>query len=460
MIQTHAARRAALMQRLDAPILLLGNGERFRNSAYAFPFRQDSTFLYFTGCARPGAAVLMHAGTATLFLTPPSADDPLWHGHAETIEETAHALGFAHVQPIDTLAAACAGLPLRTLAVPDRAINAQATALTGTPLLFNEQPGDEALLHAVIEMRRLLDDEEVAQLRLAAVATAAAHTAAMAATRPGGHEREVAAVFNGILSAHGCVPAYGSIVTVRGEVLHNHHYINPLRDGQLLLLDGGAESPGGYATDVTRTWPVSGRLTPRQQGVYEAVLQAQLAAIDRVRPGTRYRDIHTTASLILARFLADEGLLTCSPEDAVETGAHALFFPHGVGHLIGLDVHDMEGFGDRAAYAAGRQRSSQFGTGYLRLDLDLEPRMAVTIEPGLYFVPAILSDPTLTARFADQVDFDRARSWIGFGGIRIEDDVVTGTDAPEVITAAVPKTVAELEAALARPFVWSDFSGA
>ncbi|MFT5685001.1 MAG: Xaa-Pro aminopeptidase, partial [Myxococcota bacterium] len=158
--------------------------------------------------------------------------------------------------------------------------------------------------------------------------------------------------------------------------------------------------------------------------------------------------------LVLAQFLIDEGLLTGSAEDAVATGAHALFFPHGVGHLIGLDVHDMEGFGDRQAYPAGRTRSAQFGTGYLRLDVDLEAGMAVTIEPGFYVVPAILADAALTEQFAGQLNLTAAREWIGFGGIRIEDDVLTTDGEPQVITEGIPKTVAEVEAAMAEDFVW------
>jgi Xaa-Pro aminopeptidase len=238
-------------------------------------------------------------------------------------------------------------------------------------------------------------------------------------------------------------------VTVRGEVLHNFNHVNTAQAGQLLLLDGGAEAQSGYATDVTRTWPVSGRFEARQLAAYEAVLASQLSGIEKVRSGTRYRDVHMQSALVLAQFLADEGLVKCSPEVAVEAGAHALFFPHGVGHLIGLDVHDMENFGDRASYPPGRARSSQFGTGYLRLDLDLEPGMVVTVEPGFYVVPAILEDPSLRAQFSDLVDFDKAEDWNGFGGIRIEDDVAVTADAPEVITGSIPKTVDDLLKAVA-----------
>lgn len=249
-----------------------------------------------------------------------------------------------------------------------------------------------------------------------------------------------------MLAAHGLGTAYHSIVTVRGEILHNEGYDNILEEGQLLLLDGGAEAASGYATDVTRTWPVSGRFDGRQRAAYDAVLAAQVAAIDRCRAGVRYRDVHLAAGAVLTRFLVDEGLLRGDVDGLVERGAHALFFPHGIGHLLALDVHDMEIFGDRAGYGAGRRRSSQFGLSYLRLDRDLQPGMVVTVEPGFYVVPAILADNDLLTRFQGDLDLDRALTWTGFGGIRIEDDVHVTAGDPDVLTAGIPKDPAEIEA--------------
>jgi Xaa-Pro aminopeptidase len=460
--EIHAARRQRLLKMIGAPILLIGNGPRPRNlPGYGLPFRQDSSFLYFTGCTLPDTAALLTESGQTLFLQPPAADDDLWHGHSEPIEQTAAAIGFSRARPIDTLEAECAPLKnaLRTLAVSDHNATRRAAAIVGRPTLFlGSDNGHEAIVSAVIELRRRLAPEEIAAMRQTAVATDCAHRAAMAITRPGGHEREVSTIFDAVLAAHGAGTAYDSIVTVRGEILHNFHYTNRLESGQLLLLDGGGEGPSGYANDVTRTWPVSGTFTPRQRATYDAVLAAQQAGIDRIRPGARYRDIHMASARVLATFLHDEGLLTVDADTALETGAHALFFPHGVGHLIGLDVHDLEAFGDRAHYAPGRSRSEQFGTAYLRLDLDLEEGMVVTIEPGIYIVPAILNNPDLTERFAGQVDLERARSWIGFGGIRIEDDVATTADGPDVLTAMIPKSVAAVEAAAQRDFRWEDFT--
>jgi Xaa-Pro aminopeptidase len=444
-----ASRRRALSETVGRPILLVGSGVRMRNLPMThLPFRQDSTFLYFTGCTAPNAALLLAHGQETLFLPEHSASDALWHGQVESLADTAGKLGFSDVRPVGALAEACAPHKgkLVSLPVPDVRRTELARKLTGQPLEFGLLHGDSRLVDSVIALRRVLAPEEHAEMRAAARITGAAHRAVMAATRPGRHERELRALFEGVLTAAGLTSAYHPILTVRGEVLHNFHATNRLEAGQLLLLDGGAEATSGYATDVTRTWPVDGRFSARQRAAYDAVLAAEMTAIEQVRAGVRYRDVHLAACRVLARWLADEGILTCDPDLAVEAGAHALFLPHGVGHLIGLDVHDLENFGDQAAYAPGRKRSSQFGTGYLRLDLDLEPGMVVTIEPGFYIVPAILNDASLTERFAKMVDLDRARSWMGFGGIRIEDDVAVTTAAADVLTGDIPKDPTELEA--------------
>ncbi len=442
----HATRRKALSEKMGRPVLLMGNGARSRNLPMSpLPFRQDSTFMYFTGCTRPGAALLLVDGEATLYLKEPAEDDALWHGYVERLEDMGAEVGITRVRPAHTLEAdTAAHSSIATIAVPDLAQTQRAARITATALVFGQANGDDALIEAIIEMRRILGPAEIEEMRATALVTEAAHRAAMAATRPGAHERDVAAAFESVVARAGLTTAYPSIVTVRGEVLHNFHYVNQVEEGQLLLLDGGAEAATGYATDVTRTWPVSGRFTGRQEAAYAAVLEAQLQSIELVRPGVRYREVHRRSSLVLAQFLVDEGLVRGSPEAAVESGAHALFFPHGVGHLIGLDVHDLENFGDRAAYPANRQRSAQFGTGYLRLDLDLEPGMVVTVEPGFYVVPAILEDSTLRERFADQIDFEVAAGWAGFGGIRIEDDVAVTSGNPEVITRAIPKALEEL----------------
>ena len=442
----HEARRARLLERVGGTVLLLGNGPRARNLPMTdLPFRQDSTFLYFTGCDLPGAAALLRAGRFELFLPEPGEEDALWHGPTPSLEELGARFGADRVRPAHTLAAEVPG-DARVLAVADEAVNSRAAAWTGRRLAFGRDHGDEALMDAVISLRRTKGPEEVAEMRAAAAATRQAFEATMQATVPGSHERGLWTLFEGVLRLNGCTTGYDTILTQSGEILHHHGHGAPLEAGRLVLLDGGGERiASGYTVDITRTWPVSGVFTPRQRAAYDAVLEAQRVAIEACTVGRPYREVHDAASLVLARFLADEGLLRGTPEGIVEQHAHALFFPHGVGHHLGLDVHDLENFGDRPSYAPGASRPEPFGTRNLRLDLPLEAGWVVTIEPGFYVVPAILANTTLRERFRGVLQEERAQSWLGFGGVRIEDDVHVTPDGPEVLTD-VPKAPDAIEA--------------
>jgi Xaa-Pro aminopeptidase len=439
-------RRAALLARVPGPILLLGNAESVRNLPMnKLPFRQDSTFLYFLGIDRPDALALLDEVGTTVFLPEPPEDDALWHGPTPSFGELAETWGVEAVLPSDQLEARLSGRPCRTLAVAHPEVNTRAAGLLGQRLQFGTDLGDEALVQAVIDLRRQKALVEIGELRAAAHTTALAFNAVLTAMRPGVTEQSLKALFEGVLAARGYTTGYSTILTVAGEVLHNHNYGNTLQQGQLLLLDGGGEAASGYTVDVTRTWPVSGSFSPRQKAAYEAVLAANVASIAVTRPGVRYREVHDTSSRVLADWLRQEGLLTCSVDEALESGAHAAFFPHGVGHLLGLDVHDLENFGDLPAYPRGQGRPAQFGTRNLRLDLPLQAGWVVTIEPGFYVVPAILHNRSLRATLGDRVNWEKAERWIGFGGIRIEDDVWVTDNDPVVLTSAIPKDVATIE---------------
>lgn len=443
----YAQRRRDLMARLGRPVLLMGNGERARNLPMnRLPFRQDSTLLYFGGPALPDTAMLLDGERTILFRPAQDPRDVLWHGAQPSWADLAATIGADEVRDAVGLETAVRAHRPATLAVADETVNGRVSNWLGVPLRFAVDCGDDALVDAVIALRRTKSDAEIQCLREVGAVTGRAHRMAMAATHVGGHERVLTAFFEAVLAAAGCVPGYTTIFTQSGEVLHHHGHDDALAAGRLLLLDGGAEGGHGYGADVTRAWPVSGRFSPRQRAAYEAVLDAQLLAIARCRPGVRYREVHDMAARRLAQFLVDEGLLRCRVEEAVDRHAHALFFPHGTGHLIGLDVHDLENFGDRPAYAPGATRDPHFGTGYLRLDLPLEAGWVVTVEPGFYVVPSMFSDPELMDAFAGLVDLDRVAQWAGFGGIRIEDDVAIGVDDPYVLTSTAPKTVEEIEA--------------
>ena len=447
-----ARRRAALLAALgDRTALLVAGLPRPRNyAANAFPFRPHSHFLYFFGWGAPGAVALFADGEVTVYLPAAVPGDALWSGPAVDPSEIAAALD-VNVGTLSALESRLAGAEVATLAAADAETLAQQTTLLGRPIVSDRLNGpDEALADAVIALRLRHDDAAVAELRLAADATAMAHHAGMRATVAGIRESVVRAAMEAELCARGCGTAYGSIVTVHGEILHNETHRNVLTPEDLLLADVGAETPGGWAGDVTRTWPVSGRYSPEQADVYDVVLSAQRAAIAAVRPGMRYRDIHLLAADALARGLVDLGVLRGDPAERARDGTAALLFPHGVGHLLGLDVHDMEDLGDRAGYAPGRMRSTEPGLRYLRLDRDLSEGMAVTIEPGIYFVPAILDDREVRRRYADRVDWVRLERYRRLRGIRIEDDVLVTATGAEVLTAAIPKDRNIVETVLAR----------
>lgn len=457
-----AQRRAALLKRLDRPLVLFAGGFISRNyPANVFPFRADGTFLYYFDAPEPGSAAFFDPadGTVTLLLPKRSLEDALWHGEVESF---AHAKArhqvsdVAEVEGLEAFVGAKAkGRQVDSLAVADWKATERARAITGQDLAFDSATrlGRPEVIDAIAAQRLIKDATEVAHMRATAKVTHEAHVAAMRATKAGVTEQLLAGEVEGVFARHGCVAAYNTILSVRGEVLHNHAHGNTLATGDMVLLDAGAEGAHGYCSDVTRCWPV-GSFGPEAKDIYDLVLASEVFAIGQVKPGLRYRDLHLAASRVLAQGLVDLGLLKGAPDALVEAGAHAVFFPHGLGHQLGLDVHDMEAFGDRVHYPGGRTRSAQFGLAYLRMDLDLKEGMTFTIEPGLYFVPAILRSAELRERFASQVNFDRAEKFLsmnqgrGFGGIRIEDDVLCTASGAEVLTAAIPKTRAELEAVL------------
>jgi Xaa-Pro aminopeptidase len=430
-----------------------------RTRSYAgdiYPFRARSHFLYFIERQLEEAALLFDGGRFTLFVRPPDPEDALWHGPRPSLGALSQELGLdvqpigdieRFVTPIRSSIATLPPIDETTAAWLSRLLDRPIRALS-SPRLADGEP-DALLADAMVELRLVHDDAALAQLRQAANVTALAHDAGMRATRGATREAEVCAAMLAAMVACGMKEAYRPIVTVRGEVLHNFHHDGTIAPGDLLLADVGAETPEGWSGDVTRVWPVSGRFSPTQRALYEVVRASQQAAIDLAKPGVRYRALHERAARVIVDGLVDLGILRGSPEDLAARGAHALFFPHGVGHLLGHDGHDMEDLGDRAGYAPGRTRSPRFGDRYLRLDRDLLPGMVVTIEPGIYHIPAILDDPAIGGAFVDAVDRKVLSKFADVRGIRIEDDVLITTEAPDILTAEIPKSIEQIEARVA-----------
>ncbi len=455
---TYQARRRALRESVpEGAILLPANAEAPRNyEDNPYPFRQDSSFLYYVGIKEPDYVVLLEDdGTEVLYGPPRDPDADVWFGPRPGPEELAGAAGIgrcAEVAELRRRVAAIRGAGGTVHYLPsyraDRRV--QLADLMGLAPSHVDGAASSALVRAVVEQRSIKTPAEVAEIEVALTVTADAYRQVMATARPGRTEAEIAAVLQGVALARGMEQAFPPIVTIRGEVLHNTGCANALADGDLLLVDSGAEAPSGYASDITRTMPVAGRFDARQRDVYSVVLAAQEAAIDTAAPGTSNREVHMAAARTIAEGLIDIGLLTGDAESVVAAGAHALFFVHGIGHMLGLDVHDMEDLGDVVGYEEGDGRSEQFGLNFLRLARPLEPGFVITIEPGVYFNPALVDRWEAAGRHRDMIRYERVRSFMGLGGVRIEDDVLITDSGRRVLGPGIPKTVEDVEDAVGR----------
>lgn len=453
--ETFADRRATLAEAVGSGlIVLLGNRPAAMNyAANHYPFRQDGTFLYYTGLDAPHLALTLDAetGEATLYGPEPTMDDAVWEGSVTPLSNTAEASAIARTAFSDDLAetvrrAVSAGREVHTLPAYR---SAQASRLA---TLLGDRPEtvkpSERLIEAVIVQRLVKTDSEVEQIEVAIGIAAEMHRRAMQMAQPGTTELEVAAEMERIARMHGGYTSFPVILTRRGEVLHNRPTHAALAEGDLMLADGGAHAPHSrYTSDITRTVPVGGRFSERQRAAYSVVLRAQEEAIEACRPGQSFREVHDLAARTLVEGLVDLGLMKGDPDEAVAAGAHALFFPHGLGHPMGLDVHDMEALGeDRVGYGDEAARSNQFGTAFLRFGRPLREGHVMTVEPGFYVIGPLLEQWRAEGTCRDFLDFDAIRPWVGFGGIRIEDDVLITAAGPRVLGPGIPKQPGEVEA--------------
>jgi Xaa-Pro aminopeptidase len=444
LVGAAALRRKRLTAKLEGPALLPAGRALGRNyPANPYPFRASSHFLYFVGEPIEGAALWLDGERAVLLLDAPDPDATLWHGPVPSWAELGGRTEL-EVAGYDALPSLRRGRPVETVPLQGSLALEVARLLERDPVTLGSET-DGPLLNAIVSLRLAHDEAAVAHMRAAAEVSVRAHRHGMRTTRPGVSELEICAAMEHEIARAGCGLAYGSIVSVHGEVLHNHLHDNLTRPGDLLLADVGAESASGWASDITRTWPVSGTFSATQRSIYELVLAMQTAALARVRPGARYRDVHLAAARALLDGLVQLRILSGDVDALLEDGVHALFFPHGIGHLLGLDVHDMEDLGDRAGYAPGRTRSQQFGLSYLRLDRDLMPGMAVTIEPGFYQVPSLLADPARVGLNDHALNRGELAKFADVRGIRIEDDVLVTSEGHDVLTAALAKHPDEVE---------------
>ncbi len=448
-LEVYAARRRNLLQRLPGKAIVLGNGSwRFKSiDAVRYPFRSSSHVLYFSPALPPDAMLLMTDGETSVFLPERSSDDEIWHGPTPDDESLKQQLGVNRVSTHCELRALLKKFaPTDVLSLPsvDSLSNALVSELVGrNPDLDG---ADRELALAIVDLRLTHDSYAIRELRAAAEMTADSFLGAMRMTAPGKYQFELLAEMDAATRRSGGEPAFLGMATNRCEVLHDDADPYTLFGvDDMVLADFGAETKLGYSSDVTRTWPVCGVFTPEQRAIYEIVLAAQATAIAAVQPGRRFLDVHFAAVRRLTEGLVEVGILKGEVDALVERGAHTLFFPHGIGHLVGLDVHDMEDLGDLAGYAPGRSRAEEFGLNFLRLDRDLVSGMAVSIEPGCYFIPALLDDTQRMAPYSDCICRERLAVYRTLRGIRIEDTVLVTEDGVEVLTEAIPKSCDAVE---------------
>jgi Xaa-Pro aminopeptidase len=304
----------------------------------------------------------------------------------------------------------------------------------------------EKLIKAVVSLRSIKEDVEIAEIEKAANVACEMETTAMRMCKPGVTEQEIFGTIEGISWAKGSGPAFPTILSINGQTLHNHNHVNTLSKGRMMVTDCGAESLLHYASDLTRTTPVGGRFTQKQREVYEIVLKANTESIKLAGPGISNRDLHLNACRIIASGLKDIGLMKGDMTEAVTEGAHALFMPHGLGHMMGLDVHDMESLGENyVGYNDEVKRSKQFGLRSLRFALPYKPGHVFTIEPGIYFIPELLAKWKAEGKHTQFINYEKAESYLGFGGIRIEDDMLITAKGSRLLGKTAPKTVDEIE---------------
>lgn len=453
---TYQQRRQQLIDTVDSGlILLLGNREVGMNyGGNIYHFRQDSSFLYFVGIDKPNLAAVIDvdSGKTTLYGDDLTIDDVIWMGVQPRMTALADRAGITHSSSFSNLAEA-----IQVAANDDRAIhflppyrdhNRIYLAQTlGIELADLKQEASIELVKAVVAQRNYKTVEEVQEMEIAVNTSVAFHEAMMKSARPGMREWELAGIAEGIAASCGGALAYPVIVTTRGHVLHNHDHHHQLAAGDLVLVDAGASTTRNYAGDLTRTFPVNATFSAQQKEVYEVVLQSQLQAIEALKPGVPYQEIHLLAARKIAEGLKQLGLMKGNIEEAVAAGAHALFFPHGLGHMIGLDVHDMEDLGeDLVGYSDTIQRSDQFGTAYLRLGKVLEKDNVITVEPGVYFIPELIDQWASEKLHSDFIDYSVVAKYRDFTGIRIEDDILITEDGYRILGKPLAKTVAEVEA--------------
>ncbi len=451
---TYISRRTYLSTTINKGIILLmGNEESPMNYLdNTYHYRQDSSFLYYSGISHPGLALIIdtESNEVILFGDDYTIDYVVWMGVQPTIADRALKSGIDKIAPLSDLktvlnSAQANGRRIHYLP-PYRACNREKlSAFLDTSIHEIPQGMSRELVKAVVNQRNYKTAEEVSEIEKAVNTTVEMHRAAMRMARPGMREAEIAAEVTRIAQAAGGQLSFPVIATINGQTLHNHYHGNTLREGQLFLLDAGAETTMGYAGDMSSTFPVSKTFTQEQKTFYNIALAAHNKAISMLKPGVPFRDIHLEAGRTIAQGMKEEGFLKGNIDDMVQQGVHALFFPCGLGHMMGLDVHDMEDLGEVWVGYDGEPKSTMFGLKSLRLARKLEPGFVLTIEPGIYFIPDLMEKWYKEKLFMEYVNYHKLFQYKDFGGMRNEEDFLITEDGARLLGTPLAKSVEEVE---------------
>lgn len=451
--ETYVQRRAQLKKNVGSGILLfLGNEEQGLNyEDNAFRFRQDSTYLYYFGISAPSLAAIIDIDNdrEIVFGDELSIDYIVWMGVQPTLRDKSAAVGITDVRPLAKLTdylheAVKSGQTIHYLPPYRAEHKLKLTDWLGLPPAH--QVGSVPFIRGVVAQRNYKTEEEIAEIERACNVTADMHIAAIKAVRPGKYEYEVAAEIERVAQENGCQLSFPTIATINGQTLHNHYHGHLIKPGDLFLIDAGAELPSGYCGDMSSTTPADPTFTSRQREVYEIQNAMHLESVKALRPGIPYMEVYELSARVCVEGMKALGLMKGNAEDAVREGAHALFYPHGLGHMMGLDVHDMENLGEIWVGYNGQPKSTQFGRKSQRLAIPLEPGFVFTVEPGIYFIPELIDLWKGEKKFADFINYDKVEEYRHFGGIRNEEDYLITPDGARRLGKKIPLTPEEVEA--------------
>ncbi|MBD9229760.1 MAG: aminopeptidase P family protein [Prevotella sp.] len=438
--ETYVSRRAELKKLVKSGIIILfGNNDspaNYPNNAYS-PFRQDSSFLYYFGQKRDGLVGIIDIDNdmETLIGDDISVEDIVWYGSVDSVHDMAQQVGVANTAPMKTLKTICNDALRQKRKIhflPPYRFDIKLLVFDLLGIHPNQQKESASmdLIKAVVKMRSAKEPQEIEELERAAVIGYKMHTTAMRMCKPGAIEQNIAGYLKGIAHGYGAMESFATILSQHGEIMHGAPSMNPLEDGRLLLVDAGAETINNYCSDNTRTMPVNGKFTQRQLEIYSIVEECHDYALKAARPGVKYWDVHFGVCRLMTDRLKELGLMKGDTDEAVAAGAHAMFLCHGLGHMMGMDVHDMENF-DQINVGFDeetRPNLEQFGTNCLRMGRRLEEGFVVTDEPGIYFIPALIDDWRSKGLHKDFINYDMLETYKDFGGIRIEDDLLITKD--------------------------------